>query len=29
MNVSGNGRTVADGAVDLTLECVDSKGQRN
>ena len=29
MNVSGNGRTVADVAVDLTLECVDAKGQRH
>ena len=29
MNVSGNGRTVADVAVDLTLECVDAAGQRH
>ena len=29
MNVSGNGRTVADVAVDLTLECVDENGQRH
>jgi hypothetical protein len=29
MNKSGNGRTVADVAVDLTLECVDAAGRRH
>lgn len=29
MNVSGNGRTVADVAVDITVECVDDHGRRH
>lgn len=29
MNISGNGRTVADVAVDITVECVDDHGRRH
>lgn len=29
MNVSGNGRTVADVAVDITVECMDDHGRRH